>query len=402
VGYEDTYIYAYDATTNFCASDSIRVGLKQYYAGLLRFDVSPLPANAVVLKASLELYSFGWSGTNMTIEAYRVLRNMEPCQATWNQAANGNDWGTPGVNSPNTDRGASPEASVTTNGLFQWSKFDLTALVQDWLDGRLANNGVVLRGPPSPAADVYYCASAQHSNIQLRPRLVVSYRVSGEAPPTRTPTATPTPTPTGPPVVTPSPSPIPSGTETTVTLQVGSNGYTGSEDTQIYIYEPTDNYCSADLIEVGERRRYVGLLLFDVSSVPANAVVVRATLQLYAGGGGGEIPIDAFRVIRSVKPCEATWNQAQNGNPWGTAGCENTTTDRDAVPLSSVTTIGIGEWYGFDITSAVQDWVEGSMANNGVALQQGLPASLESYYFASAQHSNVSLRPRLEITYRVP
>jgi hypothetical protein len=184
---------------------------------------------------------------------------------------------------------------------------------------------------------------------------------------------------------------------------VGSNGYTGSEDTQIYIYEPTTNYCTADLIKIGERRRYAGLVRFDVSSVPANAAVSRATLQLYAyGWGGANLPIDAFRVIRSVNLCQTTWNQAASGNPWGTVGCENTSTDRDSVALSSITTTGIGQWYGFDITSAARGWVAGSMANNGVVLQQGWPALLDSYYFASAQHSNSSLRPRLVITYRVP
>jgi hypothetical protein len=230
----------------------------------------------------------------------------------------------------------------------------------------------------------------------------MEFRLPGGLP-IATATATPTPTSPGSPSVTPSPSPVPPGTETTISLQVGSNGYAGSEDTQIYMYEPTRNYCGADLIQIGERRRYVGLVRFDVSSVPANAVVARATLQLYAWDwSGGEIPIDVFRVIRSVNLCEATWNQAQSGNPWGTVGCENTTTDRDAVPLSSITTIGIGEWHSFDITSAVQGWVDGSMANHGVALQQGWPAMLDSYYFASAQHSNVTLRPRLVITYRVP
>jgi hypothetical protein len=356
-----------------------------------------------VQKATLELYSVGWSGTDTTIGAYRVLRSMQPCQATWNQAASGNNWGTAGANNTTTDRAATPEASATTDSLFHWSTFDLTTLVQDWLDGRLANNGVLLRGALPPASEVFYFASAQYSNAQLRPRLVVNYRVSGGAAPTRTVTSTPTPTSPGSPSATPSPTSVPAGTETTITLQVGTNGYTGSEDTDLYIYEPTRNYCTADLIKVGERRRFVGLVRFDVSSVPANAVVVRATLQLYAyGWGGGNLPIDAFRVLRSISLCEATWNQAQNGNPWGSVGCENTSTDRDAVPLGTVTTTGIGQWYSWDISSAVQGWVDRSVANNGVALQQGWPALLETYYFASAQSSSAGLRPRLVIKYRVP
>ncbi len=398
-GYEDTDIYAYDPATNYCSAGSIRVGLKQYYAAMVKFDLAPIPSNAVVRSASLEVYSVGWSGKDLTFGAYRVLRSMDPCQATWDQAANGNNWGAPGANNTTTDRAAEYESSATTNGLFQWSTFDVTDLVQDWLDGLQANNGIVLRGPLPPTVDIFYFASAQHSNSQLRPRLVVNYMVAGGPAPTRTATVTPNPTS---PAATPTPTTGVPGTETTVSLQVGSNGYTGSEDTHIYIYEPGTNYCTADLIKIGERRRYAGLVRFDVSSVPANAVVSRATLQLYAyGWGGGNLPIDAFRVIRPVNLCQATWNQAGSGNPWGTVGCENTSTDRDSVALSSITTTGIGQWYAFDITSATQGWVAGSAANNGVVLQQGWPALLDSYYFASAQHSNASLHPRLVITYRV-
>jgi len=37
-----------------------------------------------------------------------------------------------------------------TKGLIQWTSFDISRLVQDWLDGRLVNNGVILRGPIPP------------------------------------------------------------------------------------------------------------------------------------------------------------------------------------------------------------------------------------------------------------
>ena len=399
-GAADTYIYAYAPTFNYSAMDSIRLGLKQYYAALLRFDLSPVPAGAVVDSAWLELYSVGWGGTNMTIEAYRVIRRMDPDQATWNQAAIGNDWYLPGGNDLTNDHSGAVEVAFTTSGLFHWSRLNLTHLVQQWVDGSQVNYGLMLRGPLPPASALFYFASAQHSNSQLRPRLVVHYFVGHD--PAATPTPTATPTGTSLPTWTPTPTSVQTSTEVTVTLQMGSNGYTGTDDTQIYAYEPTKSYCNADLIEVGERRRYAGLLRFNVASVPTNAAVLQATLQLDAiGWSGANLPISAFRLNRPFNACEATWNQAQNGNPWGIAGCESTLTDREAVPLSTITTTGIGRWHSFDVTPAVQGWVEGSLMNNGVVLQQSFPAFLDCYFFASAQHSNVSLRPRLVIHYRV-
>lgn len=402
-GYEDTHIYIYEPTANYCALDNMRVGLRHYYLGLLRFDLSPIPANAVVRKASLELYAVGWGGSTMSIEAYRLLRSFNPCQATWNQAANGTNWGQPGANDTTLDRAAVPETTINTRGLFEWSSFDLTTLVQDWLDGKLDNNGVLLRGLLASSTNSFYFASAQSSNVQYRPKLVITYRLVGTPAPTRTPTPTPTLTPVGLPPVIPSPSPVPQGAEVTITLQKDNGGFLATEDTHIYIWEPNSNYCSMDLFKVGERRRYAGLVRFDVSSVPRGAVVSKAVLQLYAiGWGGTEIPIDVYRVRRSVSLCEATWNQARGGNPWGIVGCEDPVTDRDSVPLCTINTIGLNKWHEFDVTSAVQSWVDGAFANNGLVLVQAYPLSLGSYYFASAQHSNPSLRPKLRISYRIP
>jgi hypothetical protein len=152
---------------------------------------------------------------------------------------------------------------------------------------------------------------------------------------------------------------------------------------------------------VGERRRYAALIRFDVSSIPSTAAVIRASLSLYSvGWGGAEIPIDAFRVLKPLSLCESTWNQAKSGAPWGTVGCDNTSTDREAVALSSIVTSGLNKWHTFDLTSAAQGWVDLTAPNNGAVLQQGWPAANSGYYFASAQHSNPTLRPKLQITYR--
>jgi len=237
--------------------------------------------------------------------------------------------------------------------------------------------------------------------VQLRPRLVVSYVAVGAVPPTRTPTSTPAPTPTGASPVVPTPTAAPPNTEATVILQFGNNGYTRSEDTQIYIYEPTTNYCALDLFKVGERRRFAALIRFDVSAIPASAAVIRASLSLYAvGWGGTEIPIEAFRVLQPVSLCESTWNQAKSGAPWGTVGCDNTSTDREAVALSSIMTSGLAKWHTFDLTNVIQGWIDLTVPNYGVVIQQGWPTVNSGYYFASAQYANPALRPKLQITYR--
>jgi hypothetical protein len=195
-GAEDTYIHQYAADSNYCSHDTLKVGYKQQYAAPLYFDLSAIPVNASIAQATLQVHAVGWGGSNMTVDAFRILRSTNLCQATWNQAQTANNWGTPGCNDTLTDRGAAPESSVTTYDNHVWYGFDLTALVQDWTDGSLANNGVLLRGASSLSTSMFYFASAQNDNLSLRPKLVITYRVPNTPTPTQTarPTHTPTPT----------------------------------------------------------------------------------------------------------------------------------------------------------------------------------------------------------------
>ena len=62
---------------------------------------------------------------------------MEPC-ARWGEL------GQAGCNTT-TDREGRPQCGITTNGLNKWYSFPLTSLAQGWVDGSLANAGVLLR-----------------------------------------------------------------------------------------------------------------------------------------------------------------------------------------------------------------------------------------------------------------
>ncbi len=150
---------------------------------MLRFDLSDVPANAAVVQATLELYAIGWSGADIAISAHYITRSVSHCEATWNQAEAGQAWGQPGCNDVTTDRRAAPESTVTTNSIGKWYSFDVTTVAQGWVDGDLANNGVLLRTTDS--AYSFSFASAESGDAVHRPRLVITYGTGG--PPTPTP-----------------------------------------------------------------------------------------------------------------------------------------------------------------------------------------------------------------------
>jgi len=186
-------------------------------------------------------------------------------------------------------------------------------------------------------------------------------------------------------------------------LQQGRDGYQGCEDTTLHQYEPDTNYCTANLIDVGQHQSSESLIRFDVSMLPSNAVVSAAVLQVRAAGWDAtNMEIDAFYVTRTVHYCEATWKQSQASVNWGLPGGGDTGSDRRAIPESSVTTNGVNKRYGFDLTNVVQGWVDGSLANNGVLLRASEYAYTGPFRFMSAEEGYVDYRPRLIVTYRLP
>jgi hypothetical protein len=180
-GSEDTYIYEFAPNAKYCSQTEFKVGYRQHYAALVRFELPPIPEDAVVTQASLRLYAKGWTGSNMTLNAFRILRSTNVCQASWNQAADGIPWSIPGCNNTAVDCAAAPESSVTTDGVSKWYSLDLTAVVQDWADGSLTNRGILLRGSSARLSSIFYFVSAQNASASLRPELVITYRSGNSA-----------------------------------------------------------------------------------------------------------------------------------------------------------------------------------------------------------------------------
>ena len=203
------------------------------------------------------------------------------------------------------------------------------------------------------------------------------------------PTPTPTPMPT--------PTPLPG---TVVTLQAGVGD--DNPDTVIYQYSPDANYALDGQLRVGYKRTYAALMRIDVSPIPPGASIEEAWLEVYAlswSGSNANIALGAYAVSTTVRLDEATWNWAQDGQPWAAPGCNDTLSDRRAQAQAQLTTAGPRCWYRFDLRGLVQDWVNGTLPNNGVLLRQ-LDNAAYSFVFAGSDYSQVDLRPRLVVRYQ--
>lgn len=208
-----------------------------------------------------------------------------------------------------------------------------------------------------------------------------------------------------------------------VALRQGWNGYAGAVDTYIDSGQPKKNFNSpgdAAVLRVTSPDRKAALLGFDVSSLPADARILRATLGFYVlkHSNEGEIDVSAYVLRKAWNPDEATWERASASTPWGAKGANSTDGDSpdrdanatDARPLrrflyidpytGQQTLLDDATWYSLDITPAVREWVANPAANFGVVLK-GSVGSTE-VQIAASEWRDVNLRPCLVITYAEP
>jgi len=223
-GLTDTYLDAWAPTTNYGTLGSFAVRSQDVWFGLLRFDLSSLPADAIVVSATLHLHQIESTNDHgLTLTAHRLLRGWNETAATWQRATASTAWERPGAAGA-TDRAADAAGPVALVGGSGNVQIAITALAQAWAADPASNHGLLLRGVSSAAVG-YHFASASAYNVSDRPRLVIDYALRPAAtrtptatatrPPTTSPTVSPTgtrtrtPTPTGSPTITPTPTPTP-------------------------------------------------------------------------------------------------------------------------------------------------------------------------------------------------
>jgi hypothetical protein len=153
-----------------------------------------------------------------------------------------------------------------------------------------------------------------------------------------------------------------------------------SKDAFAYQFLPTFNFdsgpfgslLSAGATGIGHDTR--SLVQFDLSSVnltPAQVAApsFHATFQIYVdstaevGFGADPSPASPIQVdLTAVGGATPAWSESAvtwNSQPTVTGGVASTATIN-----------GINQWVSFDVTSLVQQWLNGSLANNGFMLTE--------------------------------
>ncbi len=306
----------------------------------LRFDLSSLPANAVVQGVKLQAlaysgYAHGGDGNVYT--RFVADDSWGEQTITWNNA---------------------PAADTTDLGHW-WLWYNHTPSDQLGVNDSSALASVVQREYEgdgklslrlhSPGYDTNY-RSREYSNAAQRPKLVVGYLVAS-----------------------------------TTTLEPSADAWVDSSPA---------NHGSDQILEIspysGSRRVY---LRFDLSSLPAGAKIVKATLTMtaytgYAPGGDGNV-----------------YTRLVSDDSWTENGIDGTN-------APSAGTDNLGYWWlwydgtpadktGTFTTPELRDAVQAEFDGDGkISLRLHSPGYITSY--RSREYSNANQRPQLTLKYVIP
>ena len=181
----DTYLSTANPDTNFGAANTLyfRQSTPTLHT-LIKFDLSALPAGAIVSSATLSFWNrVQLSRGANTINLYRILpanAAWTEAGATWNKLDGVNAWagsagcGTSGVDFSTSlfgSMGWIADAPVGTEHVFALDLAEFAAM-------RVANHGIRLSVTGGTIAYLEFCSS-DHATAAWRPKLVVEYTVGG-------------------------------------------------------------------------------------------------------------------------------------------------------------------------------------------------------------------------------
>lgn len=164
---QDSYVFKGNPDTNFNSSELIignGFGLNDVLWSFLQFDLSTVPVNATIVSADLKLFQYeSVNIEGLFIGVHKVNGPWSENSLTWN-------------NQPSYD--TAPEDTILRNPSENiWISWDITSLMQGWVDGSIANYGMVLKDEVKVIASIGCYASEYDSDNTLRPKLEIIYYV---------------------------------------------------------------------------------------------------------------------------------------------------------------------------------------------------------------------------------
>ena len=344
---------------------------------LLRYDLSPIAANASILSATAWFYVTNAHAAG-PIDIHLTSADWTETDATWD--------------SMNANMDSTVLATIPSQpAIGLWLPVNLTALVQAWVNGQ-PNFGITLNSTVDGVHGQYN--SRESANP---PYLEVVVGVPPSSPATLNAVGT-----------------LQNGVSRSITrndlnlyqqssfhrLQLGTDP---GADAMLDSFYDLRNYGGADYLQVhdnGSDWQQYPLIRFELSGLPAGASVHSARLELRMQSLNAPGSATVHQVSRSWvegtksgggTPDGATWGDYDGVNAWTSAGG-----DYNASAVAETAINGGETWVSWEIAPLVERWLAGE-PNHGLLIKPD--SALDQAKFASKEDSDATVHPKLTITY---
>ena len=178
------------------------------------------------------------------------------------------------------------------------------------------------------------------------------------------------------------------------------------KDTYLDIAEPNTGHGNLSYLWMGcdpPQQQRVALVCFDLSTIPQNAIITEAIMRVYGQDiyRSGEIRLPAYGMKREWDETQATFREARTGVYWEIEGAQGTE-DRDSQGFTESHEEAFWyEYYQWDLTPLVQQWVSGR-PNYGVIIEGDGEQAFYRVSLFSREMSEPEVWPHLLIEYYIP
>ena len=157
---------------------------------------------------------------------------------------------------------------------------------------------------------------------------------------------------------------------------------------------PDENTNDRDFMIVDGDIVATAIMRFDLSAIPATAIVTAADLVLYVDGDPGA-PVSVYQLLEAWDETTATSNQRMAATAWLGAGATPPSRGTTAIGTLSPATPNVLVSTALSLPT-VQSWITMPSTNYGIAIAT---TNADGPRFAARERATAAQRPVLRVTY---